>query len=352
MKILHFAVENFARVPGNLVQAERTLGHDSYLMTMYATAHRFQDADYCLRLPFVGSRTAGMIKSVFRSEQSQSNKRKDVSLGKPMWSPKNKAAAGLFDLRDRFWEDRIRNMLASIDIGSFDLLVLDGGLGFLRNGKIIQELKAGGMKIGILYCGSDLRTRGIIPAVDRLADARFTVEFDHTLLDPSLTFLYFPFQLPDFEEPLPDKNPVIRIGHAPTNRAVKGTDQILKELEPIKNTHPVEIVLIEGLAHQKALTLKKSCDIFIDNIGELGYGINGLESLAMGIPTAVQLLPDFEVLLGDHPFINIAQGCIAGKLIPFIESESLRKKVGVDSQNWVHERHHPLQISRKMLSFF
>ena len=352
MKILHFAIENFARVPGNLVRAERELGHDSYLMTLYPTSHRFQDEDYCLRMPFVGSRFIDQVKAVFRSKQSQSNKRKEISSGMPVWSPKNKLIRHLIDLRDGIWEGRVRKALASIDIHTFDLIWLDGGLGFLRSGKIVNELKQSGCKIGILYCGSDFRTRGVIPAVDDLADARFTVEYDHTLLDPTLQFLYFPFKLPDFKAPLPVGDSLIRIGHAPTNRAVKGTDQILKELEPLKRSHSVEIILIEGLAHQDALVLKKTCDIFIDNIGELGYGINGLESLAMGIPTAVQLLPDFEKFLGNHPFINISRNRIAEKLVPYLESESLRRQAGTESLKWVGERHNPLYVSRQMLSSF
>ncbi|HDQ45871.1 MAG TPA: glycosyltransferase family 1 protein [bacterium] len=350
MKILHFAVENFARVPGSFVRAERDLGHESLLMTLYRTHHRFGEEDICLDLPFVATRGVTWVKSLLvRKTHAPSNRRRDASAGPPVWKPSGRAAEALFALRDRIWEPRIRRILDSIHIDRFDLLFLDGGAGFLRDGRIVRELREKGIRVAICYCGSDLRTRGIIPSVDRLADVRFTVEFDHTLLDPGLEFVYFPFRLPAFPGPEPVPATPIRIGHAPTNRAVKGTDAILAELERLRRDYPVEIVLIENLAHPEALRLKKSCHLFIDNIGELGYGINGLESLAMGIPTAVQLLPDFEAVLGEHPFINISRETLRERLIPFVESGVLREEYGVRGRQWVEERHDPVAVVRRML---
>lgn len=349
MKILHFAVENYARVPGTFVRAERALGHDSMLMTLYRTSQNTAEEDVCLSLPYVGSGAVGLFKSWIGSKsRTVTNQRRDGSAGPPVWNPSGLTSV-LTDVRDRLWEPRIRTILEAIRIEQFDLLYLDGGAGFLRNGKIIRELKDKGMKIAVCYCGSDLRTRGIIPAVDGLADFRFTVEFDHTLLDPALTFIYFPFELPAFPEPGPVPDRPVRIGHAPTNRAAKGTDVILDELTQIGKQYPIEIVLIENLPHQDALKLKKSCHIFVDSIGELSYGINGLESLAMGIPTAAEIPPDFEVVLKKHPFINISKGRIADQLIPFIESRPLREEFGSRGREWVGTWHNPVTMVRKMI---
>jgi len=354
MKILHFAVENFARVPEAFVRAERQLGHESLLMTLYPTRHAFDDGAVCLNMPFVGGGFPAHLKSLLqgRSAEELSNRRRTGLAGVPVWEPGNGFKQKLFDLRDRIWESQIRKRLKSIDIDSYDLIYLDGGAGFLRSGKIVSELKAAGKKIGVTYCGSDLRTRGIIPSVDALADARFTVEFDHALLYPKAQFLFFPFRMPPVNCPAPTPGGRIRIGHAPTNRAVKGTDDILSELEAMKQDYPIDIILIENLPHAEALELKASCQLFIDNIGELGYGINSLESLAMGIPTAVQLLPDFEAVLGDHAFIPIEKGGIARALIPYIESTKKRKALGEKARAWVSEKHDAVKIVQEMLRRF
>ncbi|MCG8606417.1 hypothetical protein MJD09_15720 [bacterium] len=352
MKILHFAIENYARVPANLVKAERELGHESYLMTLYRTFQRFDDEDYCLNLPFVGTPPIRYLRSLLSSKTTNvTNTRRDVAQGVPTWRPTSRFVWKLFAWRDQIWEQRVRKALKSIDIESFDVISLDGGAGFLRSGKIVKELKDKGIKIVICYCGSDLRTRGIIPAIEEIADYRFTFEFDHTLLYPELKFLYFPFVLTPFDPPKVTRAKSIRIGHAPTSRAAKGTAGILKSLDQLATTYPIEVVLIENLPHKQALSLKAGCDIFVDTIGELGYGVNSLEALAMGIPTAVEILGDFEEVLGDHPFINISWNTIVDKLKPLIESEDLRRKYAEKGRAWVQLRHDPLRVSNEMLGY-
>ncbi|NQT26236.1 glycosyltransferase [candidate division KSB1 bacterium] len=349
MKILHFAVENYARVPARLAQAERELGHESLLVTLYPSKLKFHDEDICLNLPFVIDPFSRIMKGIMRSKPTRmSYQRKSELSGPPIWKPRNPIEKAFFQIRDALWEKKIRSVLNSIDVNSYDLLVLEGGSGFLRSGKIVHELKQNGMPIAILYCGSDLRTRGIIPSVDEIADFRFTVEFDHTLLDPSIHFLFFPFRLPVLPEPQTKSNTPIRIGHSPTNRAVKGTDEILAQLELLKSTHPIEIVLIENLPYEEALSLKQSCHLFVETIGELGYGISGLEALAMGIPTACEILPDYASVIDDHPFINVNAGNIAEKLIPFIKSLEMRDSWGEKSRNWVQQTHDPKSVVQEI----
>lgn len=351
MKILHFAPENYARVPANLVRAERKQGHESFLITLYPTFQDFKDEDVCLDLPFVATDYLKFLKKLFSSPAMQvSNRRRDAARGVPVWRPSNAVVAKLFALRDKIWEKKIWRTLERLDIWSFDLLFLDGGVGFLRNAEIVRQLKAAGVKIVTCYCGSDLRTRGIIPAVEELAEHRFTFEFDHTLLYPSLQFMFFPFELVDYEQPPSRSSSRIRIGHAPTNRLAKGTDAILSQLRSLETKHPIEIVLIENLPHKQALTLKASCDIFVDTVGELGYGVNSLEAMTMGIPTAVEILPDFEKVLGEHPFINISSESVAEALVPFIESKEMRKEYGERGRHWVAQHHEPVRVSQKILS--
>ena len=219
MNILHFAVENYARVPEGLVRAERELGHQSRLVTLYPTRRRFDDGAICLNMPLVGSAQLDTLKGwLQRNDQPvMSNRRRDDLSGPPVWHPGKGLRKALFDLRDELWEPRIRRVLKQLDIDAVDLLYLDGGAGFLRSGKIVKELKAAGKALGVTYFGSDLRTRGIIPQVDSLADARFTMEFDHSLLYPAAEFLFFPFRLTEMPDIGPKKPGPVRIGHAPTN---------------------------------------------------------------------------------------------------------------------------------------
>jgi hypothetical protein len=350
MKILHFAAENFARIPANLVRAERALGHESLLMTLYPSAHGFKDEDICLNAPFVRTPAVRSLKKILHPKApAQGGVRRGSGQGPPVWRPGNPLSDVLFRLRDRIWAPRIRRALKSIPIETVDILFLDGGLGFFRNDALVRGFKERGMKIVVGYYGSDLRTRGMIPGIDALADYRFTMEFDHTLLYPGIDFVFFPFLLPGFPVPAPRASGAIRIGHSPSNRAVKGTDSILEQLALLQKTHRVEVVLIEGLPQPEALSLKSTCDLFVDCIGELGYGISGLEAMAMGIPTAAEIWPDFGSVLGDHPFINVSKSTIAAALAPYCESAALRRERGGMSRAWVSERHDPAVISKRIL---
>lgn len=349
MKILHFAIENYARIPFNLVKSEKKLGHQSYLAIPYKPKNHFMDEDYCLNLPFIGSSILHFLKRLTKYKRlSNSNTR--AILNNHTWNPENSLNQFLFSLRDLIWGQKVRDFLKKIEIESFDLLVLDGGAGFLRNGKIVKELQKKGLKILITYCGSDFRTRGPIQEIERMADYRLTFEHDHNALDPSLDFYFAPYSFPDYYKPKPIiEKETIRIGHAPTNRLAKGTDAIIEALYEIKKRHQIEIEIIENQPHEKALSLKNSCNIFIDNIGEIGYGINSLESLYMGIPTAVQIMPDLEELIPDHPFININKDNIVQKLTEVIESNKLRNEYSLASRNWVLKYHNSDKICQKIL---
>jgi len=326
------------------------LGHESYLWTLYPSRQGFRDEDLCLRLPFASGPLTRSFKNLLRGKSTQpSYRRRDGAAGIPEWKPSNPLEALFLNLRDSLWEPAVRQVLERIDIRSFDILFLDGGMDFLRSGRIAGELKSAGLKIAVGYFGSDLRTRGVIRAADCLADYRFTVEYDHTLLYPGIDFHFFPFELPDFPLPAPRMGGKIRIGHSPTNRRIKGSDEIIRAILELQRHYPVEMVLIEGLPQPEALSLKKSCDLFIDAIGELGYGISGLEAMAMGIPTAAEILPDFEKRLGDHPFIALSRGSMVRDLIPFVEDSGLRKERGERSRQWVIEHHDPKRVAAAIL---
>lgn len=71
------------------------------------------------------------------------------------------------------------------------------------------------------------------------------------------------------------------IGHGPTNRAIKNTAEFLAAVESIPD---IDYVLVEGLKWKDALREKARCDIWYDQL-TFGYGNNGIEAGAMGIPT-------------------------------------------------------------------
>lgn len=107
---------------------------------------------------------------------------------------------------------------------------------------------------------------------------------------------------------------VIRIGHAPTVRAVKSTETVINAVETLKKRgFPVQMVLIEHQTHEETLKLKAGqVDIYVDQL-KLGYGCNAIECWGMGIPVVagVSDYPDWR----DHMIRRFG----AGRL-PFFEA--------------------------------
>lgn len=348
MRILHLAVENFAGIPMRLVQEERRRGHESRLITLLSPMQKYEE-DIALRLPALNLPQMKQIRRLVRGSATAQLLNKRHTGAAKLWKPANIFDAVLFRLRDAVWLPKVRRVLDDLGgLESFDVIIADGGHDFTRFPRLLAETN---LPIITMYYGSDMRTRGFIQGVQEKARHTFTFEYDHTLLFSNAEFLLYPYNAPDYAPSVQYRPPAmkeaIRIGHAPTNRAGKGTAEILAALERLEEEFPLEIVLIEGLPHHEALRLKATCHCFIDQIGELGYGVNSLESLAMGIPTAVELMPDFEQLLerycGEkHPFYQCRKAYLDEDLRAMLKDISSWQLRGKEGQTWA-EKHHSVK---------
>ena len=111
-----------------------------------------------------------------------------------------------------------------------------------------------------------------------------------------------------------------------------------------------ETVLIEGLPYKEALTLKQSCDIFVDQIGDLGYGINSLEAFAMSIPACSCLADGFAEMYPNHPFVEVNAKTLREQLTRLIQEPSLRRRLGQEGRQWVQRVHNAQQVVTKIHS--
>lgn len=107
---------------------------------------------------------------------------------------------------------------------------------------------------------------------------------------------------------------LLRIGHAPTDRAIKSTDALINAVERLQREGlPVELVLIERRPWDECLSLKATCDVYFDQV-ILGYGNNAIEAWGMGIPViagaADATLGEYERRFGQVPFLQATETSI------------------------------------------
>lgn len=348
MKILHIAPINTAGVPLTFVQAERALGHESRLVTLQKHPRNFGE-DICLELPFFDFWGTQLAKKLFSPPQRlnvqfQSKIPEHIPR---VWRP-NRPEQMLIALREKIWQRKVEKAINTYDLLNFDVYQLDGGLGFFRDGRIIQQLKNAGKKIICCYTGSDLRVRGVIPQIDCVSDLNISVEFDHQFLHPNLQHVPFPIEPNRYGPAKKSVGNKIIITHAPTNRLAKGSHIIIPAVRELEKKYPIKLILIENMPYQKALEIKLQSHIFIDQIGDLGYGISSLEALSMGIATCSCLAPGFYKVYPDHPFIVIDEHNIKERLIELIENKTYREQKARQGQQWVGRVHDSQKVVQRI----
>jgi len=353
LRILHLCDQNWVGTASTFVKYHNKLGNYSRMVTLAHCDNDFEE-DICLHLPFVrGSRFDMALKRLMNLLHRRAPKSEDVG-GMRIWRPRSRFEALLFAVRDTLWAPKIYYAIERYDLLSFDIYHLESGSGFFRDSRIIKKLKAMGKKIVCYYLGTDLRDRGVIPEIDELSDLNITTEFDHLKLHPNLRFSFLPFDYHDYHV-RDTENRRLRICHAPRNRRLKGTDYIMAACKRLQQKYDFELVLIEGKPHREAIEIKKTCDIAIDQVGDkggTGYGVNSLETLAMGIPTLTSFTPEFERFLPDHPFIVVRPETLEHKLEEVLTNPELRRSKGLEGRKFVEKYHDPEKVVRSIYAMY
>lgn len=148
---------------------------------------------------------------------------------------------------------------------------------------------------------------------------------------------------------------VLRIGHAPTNREVKGTDLIVDSLERLKKEgYEFEFVLIEGMSNKEAKEVYKTVDLVVDQLFAGWYGGLAVEVMALGKPVVAYIREEDlvnipEMMRIDLPIIRSEPVEIYSTLkhvleLPRSELVEIAKKSRVYVEKW----HNPIEIAKRI----
>lgn len=355
MKILHIAPLNVAGVPYSMVDMQRRFGHDARLVTLHRNAFGFPE-DICLDLPLPRNPLAQKWRDFKRGIQKTAIRigghNPDTFL--PLYHPHNVFEHVYFRWDDIRRSPSVRKAIRDFGLDDFEVVHYDGGLDFFRDARLAKRWKQEGKKIVCHYMGSDLRVRGIHRVMDQLSDLNLTNESDHLLRHPNIHYIYIPFDPTPFRVRSAENKP-LRIIHSPTNRAMKGTHLILPVIERLKKIRDIEFVLAEGMPHADVLAIKQTCDIAIEQVGNLGgtgYGRNSLESLSMGIPTVTEMTPDYIAWLPENPFFLVTADTLFEKLLELIDDAELRRRLSTKGRKWVERYHSYESVYRSLLELY
>ncbi len=357
--ILHIAPENTAGVPYNVNKMLSEAGYKSRLITLYKIPFDFPE-DICLNLPLprnplaMGWRRYKQVK--LKKELAGFDKNYWTHL--PYFREGNRFEKWYRNRREKKNEAKFIEALKAVDSDSFDVIHFGSGIDFYSDCRLAKKWKQQGKKIINCYFGDDLRTRGIVKEMDELADLNLTFEYDHILRHPDINFLFFPFEAENIKFISDEdytKGGKIKVVHSPTDRFIKGTPEILEAIEKVKKVKDFKFILLENMPRDEVIKIKATCQIAIDQIGNrggTGYGINSLETLAMGIPTITDMNCNMDTWLPENPFLLADAGNLSLKLIEIIENFDIFKKSRENLRNWVIKYHSYKSVLNKLTEYY
>ncbi|MBM2820460.1 MAG: hypothetical protein HW405_220 [Candidatus Berkelbacteria bacterium] len=208
-------------------------------------------------------------------------------------------------------------------------------------------------KYSIFDAFLDYNKRLRIKKITKYADAIFAHNPDIMhVLPPKTRFL--PYPNVDIDKIKPAKNrpsKTVKIIHAPTDRAVKGTEVVVSIIKKLATKYPLELILVENMSHEAAAMIYKRADIAIDQLKIGWYGGFAVEMMARGVPVISYLrasdMEKFVPFWREIPIVNADRNSLEEALMVLIKNSSLRDKIGKKSRQFVEKYHDPLKIARK-----
>jgi glycosyltransferase involved in cell wall biosynthesis len=246
----------------------------------------------------------------------------------------------------------------------FDVFHFHAGLTLLPRRLNLPALRA--LRKGIVFqsWGSDLRGRDA-------SDVRYLRSADAVIVGSYLTRRLAPRgRWPDYDvvhpaivlddwAPAPtEPGDVLRIAHAPSKRAVKGTDTVLSAIESLQRRGvPIELDLIEGVLHREARRRYAAADVVIDQLRIGWYGMLAIESMALAKPVVVHLdeeaTAETEEAFGlKLPLVRASEGNLEDVLTGLVDVRDSLPELGQRSREYVERVHAHTKVARQVLDIY
>jgi glycosyltransferase involved in cell wall biosynthesis len=151
---------------------------------------------------------------------------------------------------------------------------------------------------------------------------------------------------------------VLRVAHAPSKRAVKGTDAVLAAVESLRSRGaPVELDLIEGVPNREARKRYTAADVVVDQLRIGWYGMFAIESMALAKPVVVHLdergAAEAEEAFGlELPLVRAEENNLEGVLGELVERRAELPELGRRSREYVERVHAHTVVARRVLEIY
>jgi hypothetical protein len=138
------------------------------------------------------------------------------------------------------------------------------------------------------------------------------------------------------------------IAHAPNHRGFKGSEFVIKAVNDLKNEgYKIRFMLIERIQNERVREIfQTEVDILVEQLICTGYGMNGLEGLASGLPTIANLEDENYTLplrrwsyLSECPIVSATPENLVDVMRKLVTRPDLRHKLGVAGRSYAEKYH-------------
>jgi hypothetical protein len=238
---------------------------------------------------------------------------------------------------------------------SYDLIHVHGGIGISGIG--LSPFRAAGKRFFVHYHGSELR-EGIQTSFHPIAERIFVstpdlLKYRGNVGGRELIHIPNPVSIEGVErigwkdrmKRICGTGPII-VSHMPSDRSVKGTENVLKGIEMADSEGgSFELRIIEGKSVEDALKALAESDICIDWMSS-DYDIHGVvsvEAMIRGIPVICNI--DRKMYPGDIPIIDAKPKDLSDVLMKLWKNRSDLPEIGSRSVDYALKMHHPDRVA-------
>jgi glycosyltransferase involved in cell wall biosynthesis len=164
--------------------------------------------------------------------------------------------------------------------------------------------------------------------------------------------------LHDWEPAPAEPGVVVRVAHAPSKRAVKGTEAVITAVDSLRaRGAPIELDLIEGVPNREARLRYAAADVIVDQLKIGWYGMFAIESMALAKPVVVHLdeeaAGDTEEAFGlELPLVRADEGSLENVLARLLEVRETLPELGRLSREYVEQVHAHTSVAKRVLEIY
>ena len=164
--------------------------------------------------------------------------------------------------------------------------------------------------------------------------------------------------LSDWEPEPAEPGVVVRVAHAPSKRAVKGTEAVIAAVDALRGSGaPIELDLIEGVPNREARLRYAAADVIVDQLKIGWYGMFAIESMALSKPVVVHLDADAaaetEEAFGlELPLVRADEGSLKNVLAGLLEVRETLPELGRRSREYVEQVHAHTSVAARVLEIY